>query len=484
VERAEAEAVYEQGRDAVVSVLLALSAQNERLEAQVEKLTAKVARQDERIAQLERRLGRSSRNSSQPPSADPPSSAPRRGKDPSGRKPGGQSGHEGTGRELLPMSAVDEVIVHWPTECDCGHVFAEGELVAVGDPGRHQVEELPRLAVTVAEHRCPRVRCPGCGKRTRAALPADVAASAFGPRFHAAVAVLSVRNRVSRRDVVECCEQLFGARISTGTVDAILDRVADALTEPDTDLLERVRASKTLNMDETGWRTAGERRALWGAFSDRHAVLRVRDSRHEDHARELLADTSAIVTSDRWWAYMHLPLKRRQACWAHLRRDFTAHAEGLGAEKAFGDAGLKVCEELFWSWEVFQHTGDRRDLKLAIRALRREFKPILRTYAGKQARYRYTRGMARNLLKLWPALWTFADHRGVEPTNNHAERALRGSVIYRKLSLGTQSEDGERRIERLLSVHTTCRLQRRPLHDYLIDAFSAHSRGDPVPLLA
>jgi len=56
-----------------------------------------------------------------------------------------------------------------------------------------------------------------------------VAASAFGPRFHAAVAVLSVRNRVSRRDVVECCEQLFGARISAGTVDAILERVADAL---------------------------------------------------------------------------------------------------------------------------------------------------------------------------------------------------------------------------------------------------------------
>jgi transposase len=60
--------------------------------------------------------------------------------------------------------------------------------------------------------------------------------------------------------------------------------------------------------------------------------------------------------------------------------------------------------------------------------------------------------MARNLLKLWPALWTLAARRGVEPTNNHAERALRGAVIYRKLSLGSQSEPGERRIERLLSA--------------------------------
>lgn len=161
---------------------------------------------------MERQVKRSSRNSSQPPSADLPGSASRRGKDPSGRGQGAQPGHEGKGRELLSTSAVDEVIVHWPTRCDCGHEFTEDERVAVGKPVCHQIEELPRLAVTVTEHQCPRVRCPVCGKRERARLPADVAASAFGPRFEAAVAVLSVRNRVSRRDVVECCEQLFGAR--------------------------------------------------------------------------------------------------------------------------------------------------------------------------------------------------------------------------------------------------------------------------------
>jgi Family of unknown function (DUF6444) len=96
VERAEAEAIYEQGRDAVVE-LLALSAQNERLVAEVGALTARVARREERIAQLERKTGRSSRNSSQPPSQDPPGSPPRRGKDPSGRRQGAQPGREGKG---------------------------------------------------------------------------------------------------------------------------------------------------------------------------------------------------------------------------------------------------------------------------------------------------------------------------------------------------------------------------------------------------
>ena len=476
MDRVEAEAIYDAGRDVVVEVLL-------RMDRQIQELSETVARQGERIAQLERRLNRSSRNSSQPPSADPPGAPPRRGKDPSGRRQGGQPGHQGKGRPLLPAWAVDQVVDHWPDRCDCGHEFAQDEHVAVGDPVRHQVEELPPITVTVTEHRAQRVRCPGCGRRRRARLPREVAASSFGPRLQAAVATLSVRNRISRRDVVELCEQLFGSRISTGTVEAILARAADALTEPCDDLLDRLRASRAVHMDETGWRTAGERRALWGIFDDRHAYLHVAADRHEDHAKSLLAETKAIVTSDRWWAYRHLPLARRQICWAHLARDFKAHAEGMACEKEFGEHGLRLCERVFWAWEIYQHTHDRGELALTIRQLQREFKPIMRRHAGKSPRYRYCRGMARNLLKAWPALWTFARHPGVQPTNNHAERALRSAVIYRKLSLGSQSPAGEQRVARLLSAHTTCRLQHRPLHTYLADAITAHNRGDPVPLL-
>jgi hypothetical protein len=63
-------------------------------------------------------------------------------------------------------------------------------------------------------------------------------------------------------------------------------------------------------------------------------------------------------------------------------------------------------------------------------------------------------------------------------------RALRSAVIYRKLSLGSQSEVGERRIERLLSAHITCRLQGRSLFAYLSELLAAHARGDPLPTLA
>jgi transposase len=472
VERAEAEAVYDAGREVVVEVLL-------RLDRQVGLLTARVER-------LERELAKNSRNSSRPPSQDPRGAGKKirpRPKGRSGRKQGGQPGHEGHGRELLPSWAVDEVIQHWPQRCDCGHVFCESERVAVGEPVRHQVEELPQISTILIEYQCPRVCCPDCGERQRATVPLGVAASTFGPRLQAAIAALSVRNRISRRDVVELAEQLFGARICTGSIDAILARAGNALTDPYDDLLERVRAATALNMDETGWRLQGQQRALWGAFTDRHAVLHVAGDRHEDRAREILADSQAIVTSDRWWAYNHLPLRRRQICWSHLVRDFQAHAEGVGAEKEFGEHGLRICDELFFSWEIYVHTHDRKELKRRIGALRRELKPILRRYAGKAPRYKRTRGLAHNLLKVWPALWTFAQKRSVTPTNNHAERALRSAVIYRKLSLGSQSTHGEIRIARLLSAHITCRLQRRSLFDYLADVLGHHARGTPVPLL-
>ena len=471
MERAEAEAIYDAGREAVVEVLLAMDRRIRQLEARVEK--------------LERQLTTSSQNSSLPPSADPPGTLrPRRGKDRSGRSHGAQFGHEGHGRELLPLSAVDQVIEHWPERCGCGQRFLSGDLRAVCAPVRHQIEELPLISAQVIEHRLQRVRCPGCGEETRAQLPADLTSSAFGPRLKAAVASLSVRNRVSRRDLVELSEELFGARICGGSVEAILTETADALSDPYADLLERVRASESVNMDETGWRLKGAQRALWGIFTHRHALFHVAPDRHEDHVRRLLCAHAGIVTSDRWWAYAHLPLSRRQLCWSHLKRDFQAHAEGLAAEREFGEVGLELCERVFWAWEVFQNTQQRRELKRTIASLQQEYEPIIADYAAKTARNRRCQRMASNLLKAWPALWTFASHDGVEPTNNHAERSLRGAVIYRKLSLGSQSEGGERRIERLLSASVTCRLQRRSLFAYLTELLSAHARGDPVPSLA
>jgi transposase len=190
MDRAQAEAILDGDREIAISLLLRL---DELIEAN--------RRLELRVADLERQLNRTSRNSSLPPSLDPPSSPPRPQKPQSGRRPGGQPGHEGKNRSLFPLERVDEVVDHWPKHCPrCHHRFSEAERIDAATPQRHQVSELPPIAVTLTEHRLHRLRCPECAHETRATLPADVTPGAFGPRLQAAVVTLAVRNRVSRRD--------------------------------------------------------------------------------------------------------------------------------------------------------------------------------------------------------------------------------------------------------------------------------------------
>jgi hypothetical protein len=145
---------------------------------------------------------------------------------------------------------------------------------------------------------------------------------------------------------------------------------------------------------------------------------------------------------------------------------------------------LQIAAGLFKAWGEFREDGDRVRLLERLAPLQEELRTLLEEAATKAARNRRHRTFAKNLLKRWPALWTFASVPGVEPTNNHAERGLRGAVIYRKLSLGSQSEEGERTIARLLSASVTCRLQKRSLFAYLSEVLAAKSRGEPVPLLS
>jgi transposase len=482
VERVEAEAVLDGDRETAVALLLRLGElveTNERLVEANERLEA-------RVAELERRLNRSSRNSSLPPSQDPPSAAKRPGGKGSGRKRGGQSGHEGRHRRLLPPEQVDEVVEHWPERCGvCARVFAEPERVDAVEPWRLQVAELPPIAVRVSEHRLHGLCCPQCAARTRAELPTDVPRSAFGPRLQAAVVTLAVRNRVSRRDTTELARELFGVELSTGSVDTIVQRAGKALAGPYTQLEQEIRSASVVNIDETGWKTAGGSRTLWGALTGQTAVFRIAAGRHAFEAKTLLGERFAgIVCSDRWRGYDYLDPQQRQLCWAHLLRDFTAHSEGMAEQHDFGCAGLVIAHGLFAAWDAFQQDADRARLQSQTAPLQEKLRQLLERAARDSPRTKYHRQFAKNLLKRWPALWTFTHTNGVEPTNNHAERGLRGAVIYRKLSLGSQSDEGERTIERLLSASVTCRLRKQSLYDYLTQLLSAHTRGDPTPHLA
>ena len=240
MERAEAEAILDGDRETALALLM-----------RVDELIEANRRLESRVTDLEQRLKRSSRNSSLPPSADPPSAPPRPRRAASGRRPGAQPGHAGSNRPLLALEQVDKVVDHWPERCSsCARPFQEEERIEVAAPQRHQVCELPAIAASVSEHRRQRLRCPACAAETRAELPAGVSPGAFGPRLQAAVASLAVRNRVSRRDTTELLRELFGAALSSGSIDAIVQHTGAALAEPHAQLADQIRCASAVNIDE------------------------------------------------------------------------------------------------------------------------------------------------------------------------------------------------------------------------------------------
>jgi transposase len=258
------------------------------------------------------------------------------------------------------------------------------------------------------------VRCPECAARTRAELPTGFPRSAFGPRLQAAVVTLAVRNRVSRRDTTELARELFGVELASGSVDAIVQRAGEALAAPHTRLEQQIKAASVVNSDETGWKTAGGSRTLWGALSARTAVFRIAAGRHGFEARTLLGERfCGIVCSDRWRGYDYLDPSRRQLCWAHLLRDFTAHSEGMAEQKTFGDDGLRIAHDLFNAWRTYQQDGDGARLQAQIAPLQAKLRALLEHAARTSTKTKYHRLFAKSLLKRWPALWSFAHTDGV-----------------------------------------------------------------------
>jgi transposase len=453
--------------DIVCAELVALRAENARLQA--------------RVQELEARLGQNSTNSSRPPSSDPPETPPRPPAPPSGRRRGGQPGHAPHQRAVVPPEQVDQVVAHWPTHCrGCQARLAP---LAAGEPVRHQVTELPLVRAVVTEHQLHHVQCVACGTTTCAGLPADVPAGAFGPRLQATVAVLSGRYRLSRREVVGVCTDVLGAPLAVGSVDRLCQATAAALAAPVAELEHAVQQAPAAHADETSWREAGQRCWLWVVVTAMATVFTIAPSRGRGVIQGLLgAAFAGYLITDRWSAYTWVDPTRRQVCWAHLKRDFQKLVDYGGPGRAIGRDALRLLGGLFGAWtELRADPTQRPRFVRRARQYQWRLRRVLET--GQQCECDKTANFCTALLKLWPALWTFVTVPGIEPTNNAAEQALRPAVLWRKGSFGTQCAAGNRFVERLLSVAATCKQHDCSLLAYLTAVCTAAQRGQPIPSL-
>jgi transposase len=437
------------------------------------------------LRDLQTRLGTNASNSSLPPSANPPDAPKPVVKKATGRKPGAQHGHPPLARMRLPTERLAHVIALIPHRCErCHQPLPDQPQPGDPEPTWHQVAELPRSAALVTEFQGHARRCTGCGHVTRERLPAPSRADVLGPRLAATVAYLSGCQHVSKRGLEQVVETVFDVPVSLGSLARAEQQVAEALAGPHQAIAAAVQAAPVKHADETGWKLAGARRWLWVAVTATAAYFLLHARRGAAALAELLGERiEGVVVSDRWSAYSIVELTRRQLCWAHLVRDFRAMLDRGGAATAIGEELLELSGLLFDMWyKVRDGTRTRRWLGRQVEGwLRNDV--VVALERGAACSCVKTAGVCVEILKVESALWAFASVEGVEPTNNAAERALRPAVLWRKGSLGSQSEGGCRFVERLLSVSVTLRKRGGRVLDYLREALNAHRHGLPIPKL-
>lgn len=429
-------------------------------------LETRVAQLEARVVELETRLGQNSSNSSRPPSSDGPQVKPAPPQPPSGKTRGGQPGHSKHERVILPP---DQVFDHKPTHCRRCAARLTGE---DPQPIVDQVLDLPVKLRHVTHHRRHTLECPCCHAKTTAPVVPE-ATSGFGPQLTAVVAYLTGVGRLGKRAVRTLFADVCDLPISLGSVSKLEATVSRCL-EPIHSEAHEATQGLDANVDETGWKQGKARAWLWVAVTKLLSVFLIRPNRNRVAFNDLAGPKPGVLTTDRFPVYTHLRGRRRQVCWAHLRRDFQAMIDRRNAGSEIGEELLAHAEILFVHWpKVRDGTRSRRWFRRTHAVwLRREVRLLLER--GRACGCAKTASVCREILAVESSLWTFAVREGVEPTNNAAERAVRHAVCWRKTSYGTDSERGSRFVERMLTVVASCRQQGRGVLDFLVHAVTGN----------
>jgi transposase len=345
---------------------------------------------------------------------------------------------------------------------------------------------LPELRPTVTEFQLWEKRCPCCGARAWGQLPGNGPRSAFGPNLQATVSLFSGAYHLSFSQVHNLLKDVFHLSMSIGSIQACRKVAPQASAPACQALLTETRAASVLHADETGFEQChGTRMWLWVAVTPGAEVYLVLPGRGHAQAESLLGSGfSGVIHRDRWKPYERFGQAHYQLCWAHIRRNLQGLIEVPG-ETAVQAAMMKLASDrAFALWRAFQ-AGDLPRLRLArqMRPIRDEIHDRLRYILTDSGSTRRGLALAADLLRQEASLWTYVRRKGVDPTNNAAERSLRPAVIWRKISYGARFPEGCRFLATILTILASARRRGLDPRVWLANAIRAVRQGEGSPLL-
>jgi transposase-like protein len=387
------------------------------------------------------------------------------------RKRGAPKGHPGWYR-VKPAHIDQTRTVAAPDVCPHCHGT---DLTPIAEIKEHLQEDIvlaPRTHVTCFKHH--QAFCANCRRPVIESAEGEMLNCPIGPKTKALAVFLRYGMRVPYRKVEELFNVLFRMRFVPASAMGF-DRAATRKGQPlYEDLKEKLRVAVTANADETSWRQDGITHYLWYAGNEDLAFYHIDRHRSSEAAKLLLGeDFAGVLTTDGYAAYNAVNAKERQTCLAHLIRNCNEIKQEilLKAVRFQDPQALAFVDEV---GSLFKNAcaqgGKLRAGKIspATALVRRSgFYRKLDTICARTLCDQKALALQRRLTdadKDKPRLFTFLKYPNLQPTNNQAERSLRGMVIFRKISMGTRSHCGSHTHSVLPSLLLTAQRQgRHPL---------------------
>jgi transposase len=444
----------------------------EELVALVKLLLAEIGQLRARVAELEARASSApppatSRNSSQPPSRDQKTNA---GEKKSQKRVGAQPGHEAATRPLVENP--DRVIEAKVRQCANCH--ADLNQVAPDRIVRHQIEELPVVRRLVIETRIHEVECPHCHTLQRGVPPEGLEPTRqFGPRLEASVIYYKQEQHLSYERIAETMRDLCGVELSEGGINAILRRGGEAAQPEATKIGAAVAQSAIIGSDETSARVGGRNWWQWVFRSVAGVVHTIAPTRGAEVIRQFMGGHCAECwVSDCYSSQLLAPAEYRQLCLSHQLRDLQRVIE-QDAQLSWPVELQELFREAIHLWKRFTNS-DGLSLKGYLRRVT-EIENRLDKLLAEDQTGTAAQNLSERYVKHRDHLLVFLYYPGVPPDNNACERALRPSVIHRKVTNGFRSEWAAKGYAALETVLETAKLQGRRVFDVLVELM-----GKPV----
>ena len=383
------------------------------------------------------------------------------------KKAGRRRGHEGASRSR--PEHIDATIELDQSACPrCGGVLSENHT----DSYTRVVEDIVPARVVVTKYVVRRRYCCGCRKQVSAPIP-NVIGGGSNERFGLRLMLLVVSLKLlgtSYEKIGSLLKLLFDLDITEAAMVHCVMAVAEAFGPRYEQLKEELKREASIHGDETSWRIKGRNHWLWAFLGKWSVVYEVDRSRGKDVPKRVLGDYLGTVISDSWSAWNHIGA-RWQRCLIHYLREL----EDTIKYKSPGKEFLAFRKKLRRILRDAIRMADSKDRSERLRAKARfeaRVEALIAAYSSSSSKERNCARLLKRLRREKGMLFTFLEQDGVAWNNNAAERALRSSVVIRKITYGNQSDEGAHAHAVLMSMKETCGLRKENFFDYAMGYLS------------